>query len=155
QATDDLRQLANAFAQQNADTRAKKAELISQRGDLMAKNVGALRDSERNYQLAVGTLGLNQQKLAADTAYKQESLHQRAVQARFQRLLTERGQDITAAAHQDAQSLSRAQFLARYGISPEGLQQLPHPGQWLKNHAPVYRRAAGASGGLSKTAQNA
>lgn len=144
QATDDLHQLANAFAQQNADTRAKKADLISQRGELMAKNVGALRDSERNYQLAVGTLGLNQQKLAADVA--DNAARRRLI--RRQQNITARGQDLQAQARQDAQFLDRASFIGKYGISPERLSAMPpdQAARWWNRQ----QRSQG-SGGLTHT----
>lgn len=65
---ESLGQVANAFARQNEAPLAKLAELRGQRGALLTKNVGALRESERNYQLARGTLGLNQAKAASDVA---------------------------------------------------------------------------------------
>ena len=67
-ATDALQQLSNAFAQANAAPEQKIADLQASRGDLQAKNIGALRDSERNYGISTATLGLNTQKLAETTA---------------------------------------------------------------------------------------
>ena len=67
-ATDALQQLSNAFAQANAAPEQKIADLQASRGDLQAKNIGALRDSERNYGISTATLGLNTQKLAESTA---------------------------------------------------------------------------------------
>lgn len=65
---ESLSQVANAFARQNETPLAKLAELRGQRGALLTKNVGALREGERNYELARGTLGLNQAKAASDVA---------------------------------------------------------------------------------------
>jgi hypothetical protein len=131
---ESLGELANAFARATEEPRAKIAELRANRGALMTKNVGALRDSERNYGLAVGALGLDQQELAASIE-----------DDRADRAVALRGQDLVARAKADASRISEAGFVARYGITPEGLARLPNPGQWLKNNAPTYARA-GARG---------
>jgi hypothetical protein len=85
-----LSELANAFAQATVEPRAKRAELLSSQGALMAKNVGALRDSERNYGLAQATLGLNTQKAAADATTDRARLRQSARQFSVQQARLER-----------------------------------------------------------------
>lgn len=87
---ESLGQVANAFARQNETPLAKLADLRGQRGALLTKNVGALRQAERDYQLAAGTLGLNQQKAAADVANDRANRRLRASEFDMNRAMKDR-----------------------------------------------------------------
>ncbi len=133
-----LHELGDAYAKADVEPAAKLAELRAGRGDVFAKNLGALRDSERSYQTARDTLGLNAQKEADQVAYQQGSLDVR----RGDQALRASAQHARDQAHADEQSLNRAQFVAKYGIAPGDLNKLQHPGQWLRSNAPVYHDAS-------------
>lgn len=138
-----LGQIANAFAQQQAPLVQREADVQASRGATFVKNLGSLRNSERSYNMSLQTLGLNTQKAADTTAYNQAKLNQAAL---------DRQARTTAAA--DRSALDRASFLARWGITPEGLAKLPNPGQWLRQNSPYYTSRRGANGGLSLSARN-
>jgi hypothetical protein len=141
-----LGQIANATLLGTQEARGRQADLLASRGATFTKNLGALRDSERNYDLAVNTLGLNTQKAQLDAATNAARLKQSGLDRQAR-----------AAAAADRQALGTASFIARWGITPQALKALPNPGQWLRQNAPYYtsRRGSGGGGGLTRVQAHA
>jgi len=123
---ENLGNLASQFAATHQKLAGQQSTIEQQRPALLEQEIGKLRDSEFN-KIATGqTLGLKEatlQQTAADkAASRQVTLHGQTLshQDRVAK------QQADAQAKKDATSLSRAQFIAKYGHSPEYVAS--HPG---------------------------
>lgn len=112
---EQLTQVANAFAQAAAEPQAQKAELLASRGDIFTRNLGALRDSEREYMMGLEALGLDRARLQLD----RDRLRSEERRAKRERQLQVRLRRIEQEAARAAGSMEAAAFAGQYGVTPD------------------------------------
>lgn len=134
-----LGEIGNAFAQLAAEPTARKADLLASRGALMTRNLGALRDSEREYMLGVEALGLQRDQLRADVRNNRANRRQ---ELRLAKIAAE----AEAAAAQGEASKDALDFIANYGISQERFLAMS-PAQRLRWLRRLNRATSGQGGG--------
>ena len=128
-----LGEIANVFGQAAAEPMAKKADLLSSRGSLFTRNLGALRDSEREYSMGIQALGLQGAQAAADAAGDRADRRLRARQfsietamkdANFQLDLQKFGLDAARDNYQRSHGLGPYRAGARSGARPLNRDQV-------------------------------
>jgi len=126
-----LGEIGNATLAATAEARGRKADLLASRGSLFTKNLGALRDSERNYKLAVDTLGANVQNNLLDAASQRASLKQQAHQFNIQQAL--RDQQFQLDYSKYGLDIARDNYQRAHGLGPykpaAGLRRTLNPNQ--------------------------